>query len=153
MRRSPVRSELPRAPHGRGCHGPARRCARSLASSTSTSGLSRSTTMPDEIDLLRRFRGDTPEPDDAAWNRARTALADARSVKRRGRGTPGRRHWSRWRPPGRRVTITALAGIVAVAAAVLVAVVTQGPPTLTGALTTSWQPARLLPGSAHPASA
>jgi hypothetical protein len=104
--------------------------------------------MPDEIDLLRRFRGDTPEPDDAAWNRARTALADARYVKRGWRGTP-RRHRSRWRPPGRRVTISALAGIVAVVAAVLVAVVTQGPPTLTGALTTSWQPARPLPGSVH----
>ena len=24
--------------------------------------------MPDEIDLLRWFREDTPEPDDAAWN-------------------------------------------------------------------------------------
>src|SRR5215469_4821227 len=127
MRRSPVRSELPRAPHGRGCHGPARRCAPSLASSTSTSGHSGSTTMPDEIDLLRRFRGDTPEPDDAAWNRARTALADARYVDRGGQDTPGRRQWSRWRLPGRRVTITAVAGIVAVVAAALVAVVTHGP--------------------------
>ena len=104
--------------------------------------------MPDELDLLRWFRGDTPEPDDAAWNRARTALADARYIERGGQSTPGRRRWSRWRTPGRRVTITALAGIVAVVAAVLVAVVTQGPPTLTGRLTTSWQSARQLPGSA-----
>jgi photosystem II stability/assembly factor-like uncharacterized protein len=109
--------------------------------------------MPNEIDLLRRFREDTPEPDDAAWNRARAALADARHVKRGGRGTPGRRHWSHWRPAGRRVTITAAAAIVAVAAAVLVAVITQGPPTLAGPLTTSWQPARSLPGSAHSAGA
>lgn len=29
----------------------------------------------------------------------------------------------------------------------------QGPPTLSGRLTTSWQPARPLPGSAHPARA
>jgi hypothetical protein len=41
--------------------------------------------MPDEIDLLRWFREGTPELDDAAWNRARTALADARCVKRGGR--------------------------------------------------------------------
>ena len=108
--------------------------------------------MPDEIDLLRRFREDTPEPDDAAWNRARTALADARYVEHGARRTPEWRNWSHWRPRGRRVIITALAGIVAVVAAALV-VVTQGPPTLTGALTTSWQPARLLPGSAHPAPA
>jgi len=39
--------------------------------------------MPDEIDLLRRFRADTPGPDDAAWSRARTALAHARA------GEPG----------------------------------------------------------------
>jgi photosystem II stability/assembly factor-like uncharacterized protein len=105
--------------------------------------------MPDEIDLLRWFRADTPEPDDAAWNRAQTALADARSVERAEPDTPRQRHRSRWRPPGRRVTITAVAGIVAVAAAALVAVVAQAPPTLTGRLTTSWQPARLLPGSGH----
>ena len=48
--------------------------------------------MPDEIDLLRRFREDTPEPDDAAWNRARTALADARADESGVPGTPGRRH-------------------------------------------------------------
>jgi hypothetical protein len=109
--------------------------------------------MPDEIDLLRRFREDTPEPDDAAWNRARTALADARYVQPDGRVSPGRRHWSRWWPHSRRVAITALAGIVAVVAAVLVVVVTQGAPTLKGALTTAWQPARPLPGGAHPARA
>ena len=112
--------------------------------------------MPDEIELLRWFRADTPGPDDAAWNRARAALADVRCVERGERGTPRRRHRSRRRPSGRsgrRVTVTALAGAAAVVAAVLVAVVTQGPPTLAGTLTTSWQPARLLPGSAHPAPA
>ena len=31
--------------------------------------------MPDEIDLLAAFRADTPGPDDAAWERARTAVA------------------------------------------------------------------------------
>jgi photosystem II stability/assembly factor-like uncharacterized protein len=109
--------------------------------------------MPDEIDLLRWFRADTPEPDEASWNRALAALADAQHVERGGQDTPGWRHWSCWRPPGRRVTITAVAGIVAVVAAALVAIVTHGPPTLTDPLTTSWQQARPLPGSAHPAHA
>jgi hypothetical protein len=40
----------------------------------------------------------------------------------------------------------------AVTAALIVGVV-QGSPTLTGRLTTSWEPARPLPGSAHPAGA
>ena len=31
--------------------------------------------MPDEIDLLRAFRADTPGPDDTAWERARAAVA------------------------------------------------------------------------------
>jgi hypothetical protein len=105
--------------------------------------------MPDEIDLLRWFREDTPEPDDAAWGRARTALAEARAEEPGAPGTPGRRLRSRWRPPGRRVTIAAAAAVVTVAAAVLIVVVTQGPPALTGRLTTSWEPARPLPGSDH----
>ena len=105
--------------------------------------------MPDEIDLLRWFREDTPEPDDAAWNRARTLVADARADEPGVQGTPGRRHRSRWRRPRRRLTIVTATAIVAAAAAALVAVVTQGPPTLTARLTTSWQSARLLPGSAH----
>jgi hypothetical protein len=105
--------------------------------------------MPDEIDLLRRFREDTPEPDDAAWNRARAALAEARAAEPGAQGPPGRRLRSRWRPPGRRTTIAAAAAVVTVAAAVLIVVVTQGPPALTGRLTTSWEPARPLPGSGH----
>jgi hypothetical protein len=108
--------------------------------------------MLDEIDLLRWFRGDTPEPDDAAWNRARTALAIAQAVEPGTHGTPGRRHRSPWWPPGRRVTISAVVAIIAAVAALIV-VVMHGPPTLTGPLTTSWQPARPLPGSAHPARA
>jgi BNR/Asp-box repeat len=105
--------------------------------------------MPDEIDLLRRFREDTPEPDDAAWNRARTALADARGGESSAQAAPGRRHWSRWRPPGGRVTIFTAAAIVAAATAVLIVTVVSGPPTLTGRLTTSWEPARELPGGAR----
>jgi photosystem II stability/assembly factor-like uncharacterized protein len=106
--------------------------------------------MPDEIDLLRSFREDTPGPDDAAWNRARTVLADARAGEPGAQPAPGRRHRSRWRPPSRRVTLcTVLAAVVGVAAALIV--VMQGPPTLAGRLTTSWEPGRLLPGGAQPA--
>ena len=108
--------------------------------------------MPDEIDLLRRFREDTPEPDDAAWNRARTALADARAVEPSARGTRGRRHRSRWWPPGRRVAIATGVAIVAAAAATIAGVM-LGSPTLTHPLTTSWHSARPLPVSAHSASA
>ena len=49
--------------------------------------------MPDEIDLLRLFRGDTPGPDDAAWERARAAVTVAEATVREttaaaaGRGT------------------------------------------------------------------
>jgi hypothetical protein len=107
--------------------------------------------MPDEIDLLRGFRADTPEPDAAAWNRARTALAEARAGEPGAQPAPVRRHRNRWRPKGRRVTISAVAAIVAAAAAVLITVVMQRPPTLTGRLITSWEPARLLPGGSHPA--
>jgi photosystem II stability/assembly factor-like uncharacterized protein len=46
-----------------------------------------------------------------------------------------------------------VAAIVAAAAAVLIVNVVQGPPTLTGRLTTSWEPARMLPGGAHPVRA
>lgn len=106
--------------------------------------------MPDEIDLLRSFRGDTLEPDDAAWNRARTALAEVRAEEPGAQGTPGRRHRSRWRPPGRRVTVSAGAAVIVAAAVTLIAVM-QGPPTLTGHLTTSWEPGRALPGGAHAA--
>jgi photosystem II stability/assembly factor-like uncharacterized protein len=109
--------------------------------------------MPDEIDLLRRFRADTPGPDDAAWSRARTALADARAGEPGALGVPARRRWNRWRPPGGRVTIVTVAAIVAAAAAVLIVNVVQGPPTLTRRLTTSWEPARMLPGGAHPVHA
>jgi photosystem II stability/assembly factor-like uncharacterized protein len=105
--------------------------------------------MPDEIDLLRRFRADTPGPNDAAWSRARTALAGARADEPGGLGVPVRRRWSRWRPPGGRVTIVTVAAIVVAAAAVLIVNVVSGPPTLTGRLTTSWAPARLLPDGGH----
>jgi len=107
--------------------------------------------MPDEIDLLRWFREDVSEPDDAAWNRARTALADARADEFGAKGTPRRRHQSRWRSPGRLAILATVAAATAAAVAALIAGVMQGPPTLTGRLTTSWALARALPGSAHTA--
>jgi photosystem II stability/assembly factor-like uncharacterized protein len=109
--------------------------------------------MPDEIDLLRRFRADTPGPDDAAWSHAAAALADARTDEHGALDMRVRRHWNRWRPPGGRVTIVTVAAAVAAAAAVLIVNVVQGLPTLTGRLTTSWESARLLPSGDHPARA
>jgi photosystem II stability/assembly factor-like uncharacterized protein len=101
--------------------------------------------MTDEIDLLRRFRDDTPGPDDAAWERARTAIAGTRAS-----GPDGARYQSRrrWRPSRRFTVITAVTAVAAVTAAVLVGVL-QGPPTLTRPLRTSWQAARPLPASGH----
>ena len=45
---------------------------------------------------------------------------------------------------------TAVAAAAAVTAALIVGVVHGPPPTLTGRLTTSWEPGRALPGRAHP---
>jgi hypothetical protein len=103
--------------------------------------------MPDEIDLLRGFRADIEDPDDAAWNRARAALAEARAGGRAWPGPPRRWHLT-WRTRRRGVAIAVTAAIV-VAAAVFTAVATQPPPTLTRPLTTAWQPARSLPGRVH----
>jgi photosystem II stability/assembly factor-like uncharacterized protein len=48
---------------------------------------------------------------------------------------------------------TAVAAAAAVTAALIAGVMQGPPPALTGRLTTSWQPARPLPGGAHPAHA
>jgi hypothetical protein len=109
--------------------------------------------MPDEIDLLRWYTGNGPEPDDAAWNRARTALAEARAAGQTAAGTPGRRHRSRWRAPSRRVILSGVAAVVVAVAVAVIFGVLQGPPTLAGRLTTSWEPARSLPVGAQPARA
>lgn len=90
--------------------------------------------MPDEIDLLRAFRADTPGPDDAAWERARAAVALADAAAAQG---------PRSRINRGRVTLAA-AVVIAVAAGVF-ATVLQGPPSLKAPLTTTWQPARPLP--------
>jgi photosystem II stability/assembly factor-like uncharacterized protein len=106
--------------------------------------------MPDEIDALRQFRANTPGPDEAAWERARTAItlasqpASAQPVSTQPAATRhGSRH--RWRLPGRRVTITTAVTILAGTAAGLLAVTMQGSPTLSQPVTTAWQPARPLP--------
>lgn len=45
--------------------------------------------MPDEIDLLRIFRGETPEPSTDAWNRARAAISAARAAEEAARAGEG----------------------------------------------------------------
>jgi hypothetical protein len=106
--------------------------------------------MPDEIDLLRAFRADTPGPDDAAWERARAAVAlaegaatpDPRSRRRRPRAIRGLRRDRVTR--GRGILAAAMVIVVGIAAGVL-ATVLQGPPSLNAPVTTAWQPARPLP--------
>ncbi len=115
--------------------------------------------MPDEIDLLRAFRADTPGPDEAAWERARAAVALAESAeaapaanaapaagavpaagsrRRRARGIEAilAVRFSRGQ-----VRIAAAAALIAL----IVVTVLQPPPTLSGPLVTAWQPARALP--------
>ena len=115
--------------------------------------------MPDEIDLLRAFRADTPGPDDAAWERARAAVALAegaaaaaprplgrrppliRGLPRLIRGLPG--------PRGTRDRVAiAVAVAVGAAAAVVATVLQSPPPALHAPVTTAWQPARPLPAGA-----
>jgi hypothetical protein len=106
--------------------------------------------MPDEIDLLRAFRADTPGPDDAAWERARAAVAltegaatsDPRSRRRRPRGI---RRFRRDRVTRGRVILAAAVVIVVGVAAGVLATVLQGPPSLNAPVATAWQPARPLP--------
>ena len=106
--------------------------------------------MPDEIDLLAAFRADTPGPDDAAWERARTAVAlaegaatpDPRSRRRRPRGM---RRFRRDRITRGRVILAAAVVIVAGVAAGVLATLLPGPPSLNAPVATAWQPARPLP--------
>jgi hypothetical protein len=94
--------------------------------------------MPDEIDLLRSFRADTPGPDDAAWEKARSAVRLAEPPIATGR----RDHW--WRQPQHRVGVISGAALAVGIAAGIVSGLLQGPPTLAGPLVTAWQPARAL---------
>jgi hypothetical protein len=110
--------------------------------------------MPDEIDLLRAFRADAPGPDEAAWERARAAVAlaedaatsDPRPLRRR---PPGIRGFGRPRGTRGRVILAAAVAVAVGAAAAVVATVLQPPPSLNAPVTTAWQPAWPLPsGSA-----
>jgi photosystem II stability/assembly factor-like uncharacterized protein len=108
--------------------------------------------MPDEIDLLRTFRNDIPDPGEAAWEKARAAItAIAEPIPLEERPRPRLRFRPRFRPRLRRRTAV-IAGAVAVAAAVVAGVLvsvlpgTSGPaPSLSKPLATAWQPARSLP--------
>jgi hypothetical protein len=106
--------------------------------------------MPDEIDLLRAFRADTPGPADAAWERARAAVALAEHAARSDPSSRQRRPLrigvfrGRRTPRGRAILAAAVVGVVGVAAGVI-ATVLQGPPSLNAPLSTTWQPARSVP--------
>jgi photosystem II stability/assembly factor-like uncharacterized protein len=111
--------------------------------------------MPDEITALRWFRDSTPGPDDAAWQRARSAIAEAAAPSF---SPPARPAPRRWRVSGRTVIIgAALATVAAVVAAFLViagpgpAVTPHGPAAAGQALGTprssTWQAARPLPAA------
>ncbi|HTR92032.1 MAG TPA: sialidase family protein [Trebonia sp.] len=103
--------------------------------------------MPDEIDLLREFRADTPGPDDAARERARAAVALAESADI-APGPGAHRQWPRGIGRIRVGRITKgqvrLAAAAALVAGVVVTVL-QPTPTLTAPLVSAWQPARQLP--------
>lgn len=101
--------------------------------------------MPDEIDLLRTFRSDTPGPGEAAWEKARTAVTTVTAVTEPVPLPRPRRARSRLRFRRRTAVIAgAVAMTAAVVAGVLVSVL-PGPPSLRETLTTAWQPARALP--------
>ena len=119
--------------------------------------------MPDEIDLLQAFRADTPEPDAAAWERARAAVALAEvaaeeAAEEAAEANPGSRprkprgiRWFRRQRTARDRVIPAAAVaalVVGAAAAVLVTTVLEPPPSLNAPMTTVWQPARPLPSGA-----
>lgn len=103
------------------------------------------TVMDNEIELLQKFRADTPGPSASAWARAESAVAAAMSgAYPAAHGhRPGR--ITRLRP-GRRMAVAVGAAVVAlVAVAAVLAVVPTGGASLTKPVRTAWQPARKLP--------
>jgi hypothetical protein len=91
--------------------------------------------MPDELDALRHFRDETPGPSTDAWNRARAAVAAAKTEEepatRQHRWVPGRRSRGRG-PSGRRVLVIAAGCAAAAAVAGLLAVLLPGSPATQG---------------------
>jgi photosystem II stability/assembly factor-like uncharacterized protein len=97
--------------------------------------------MPDEIDLLRTFRSDTPGPGEAAWEKASAMIAAAAET------VPPQRPRSRFRFR-HRAAVIAVALTAAVVAGLLVSGLPRlaGPvPTLDKPLVTAWEQTRALP--------
>jgi len=99
--------------------------------------------MPNELDVLRQFRDETPGPSTDAWNRARAAVAAARAEEepasrqpgwRPGQRRPGRRSPGR-KPGQRRMRVIAAGCVLAAAVAGLVAVLLPGTPATRGTST------------------
>jgi photosystem II stability/assembly factor-like uncharacterized protein len=105
--------------------------------------------MVDEIELVRQFRSDVPEP--APQVRAQ-AWAAVMAVAGEERTLAPAASPHRWTPPRKARQVAALAVAAAAIAAVLIAVllVGIGPRHAPGAVTTSWQPSR---PSSRPVSA
>lgn len=93
--------------------------------------------MTDEIELLRAYRAEVPGPSEAAWERARAAIAAASNTDVP--STAKRRR--------RRLALYSALGAVATAVTGVLLVVLLGTPHLTEALHTAWQPARALPAA------
>ena len=117
--------------------------------------------MPDALDLLRRFRDDTPGPSHDAWRRARRSIAHAASESTSSPANPTNRVLRRPRhssPPnrprltlrdrgGRGLLIGAALTLCLVVATVVVVTTTDSGPRLSAPVRTSWRPARALPRS------
>lgn len=105
--------------------------------------------MPDELDLLRSFRSDTPGPSTDAWARARAAIALAESATGPSMEPPPaparRRRWS----PRRRRGAVAVAAAVVVLLSVLAGVGVIGGGGLSRPLTTAWKTARAFVPAHH----
>jgi hypothetical protein len=82
--------------------------------------------MPDDLDLLRLFRDETPQPSTDAWARARAAITAAKAEETR----QSRWAQSRWAQGPRRRWLFPAAGLTAAAAAAIavVAVLLPGSP-------------------------
>ena len=111
--------------------------------------------MVDEIELVRQFRSDVPEPSPQARAQAWAAVTAVATEERT--LAPVALPHRRRRPPSRRARqLVALAVAVAAVAAVLTVVLSPGgrPSHVPGAFTTAWQPSRpssrpVSPSGAH----
>lgn len=103
--------------------------------------------MSDELEPLRRFRSDTPEPSTDAWNRARAAIATAAGEEEMSpstrplTGAPSGHRFSASRRP-RNVALLSLATVALVAGVFVAALSGNGG--LTGPVHTPWRAAHAL---------